>query len=192
MCIRDRPEGESADGFISGHITKEILNERVPDIISRMIHICGPPPMITAVKLMLDELKVPKENVMVEVFAGPATPGLKTSSTSPAEAGKPDLDKEAGKSSATDEAGKTGVVTFAKSNKTAILTIDKSILEASEEVGVNIDYSCRIGTCGICKTKLISGKVTMAIEDSLTEEDKAQNIILACQAKATEDVSVDA
>ncbi|MBK6861633.1 MAG: 2Fe-2S iron-sulfur cluster binding domain-containing protein [Saprospiraceae bacterium] len=192
VFVLSQPEGESADGFISGHITKEILNERVPDIISRMIHICGPPPMITAVKLMLDELKVPKENVMVEVFAGPATPGLKTSSTSPAEAGKPDLDKEAGKSSATDEAGKTGVVTFAKSNKTAILTIDKSILEASEEVGVNIDYSCRIGTCGICKTKLISGKVTMAIEDSLTEEDKAQNIILACQAKATEDVSVDA
>ena len=84
------------------------------------------------------------------------------------------------------------MVTFAKSNKTAVLTADKSILEASEEVGVNIDYSCRVGTCGICKTKLISGNVTMAVEDALTEDDKAQNMILACQAKATEAVSVDA
>lgn len=73
-----------------------------------------------------------------------------------------------------------------------MLTPDKSILEASEEVGVNIDYQCRVGTCGICKVNLTSGKVTMAVEDALTEDDKAQNIILACQAKATEDVAVDA
>lgn len=72
-----------------------------------------------------------------------------------------------------------------------MLTPDKSILEASEEVGVNIDYQCRVGTCGICKINLISGNVTMAVEDALTDEDKSQNIILACQAKATEDVSVD-
>jgi ferredoxin len=73
-----------------------------------------------------------------------------------------------------------------------VLTPDKTILEASEDVGVDIDYSCRVGTCGICKTKLLSGKVTMEIEDALTGEDKAEGIILACQAKATEDVAVDA
>ena len=73
-----------------------------------------------------------------------------------------------------------------------MLPPDKSILEASEDVGVNIDYSCRVGTCGICKTKLLSGSVTMEVEDALTEEDKTNNIILACQAKATGDVSVDA
>jgi ferredoxin len=44
----------------------------------------------------------------------------------------------------------------------------------------------------VCKITLISGKVTMDVEDALTEEDRAQNIILACQAKATEAVSVDA
>ena len=32
----------------------------------------------------------------------------------------------------------------------------------------------------------------MAIQDALTEADKGQNMILACQAKATEDISVDA
>ena len=119
---------------------------------------------------------------MVEIFAGPPL-------APKAEDGK-QPDQKVSLSTPKEE-GKTGVVTFAKSNKTAVLTPDKTILEAAEEVGVNIDYSCRVGTCGICKTKLISGKVTMAIEDALTEEDKAQNIILACQAKATEDVSVD-
>ncbi|QCR25320.1 FAD-binding oxidoreductase [Pontibacter sp. SGAir0037] len=189
--LLEEPVSNPTDSFIKGRITKEILAERVPDIITRMIHICGPPPMMNAVKEMLDELKVPKEMVMTEVFAGPP-PKPKTVSPTPEEKGKPPVDEEVAKPFTSEEAGKTGVVTFAKSNKTAVLTPDKSILEASEEVGVNIDYSCRVGTCGICKIKLNSGKVTMAVEDALTEDDKTQNMILACQAKATEDVSVDA
>jgi len=212
--VLSQQQGEANVDFIPGHITKEIITERVPDIISRMIHICGPKPMMDAVKLMMEELKVPKENVMQEVFAGPppvakAAPpatgvpvkppdGKETDQPTTSEEGKaavPENGKpatpEEGKVAAPEE-GKGGVVTFAKSNKTAVLTANKSILEASEEVGVNIDYSCRVGTCGICKTKLISGNVTMAIEDALTEDDKAQNMILACQAKATEAVSVDA
>lgn len=89
-------------------------------------------------------------------------------------------------------AATAAVVTFAKSNKTAVLTPDKSVLEASEDIGVNIDYQCRVGTCGVCKTPLLSGSVTMAVQDALTDADKAQNIILACQAKAIGPVTVDA
>lgn len=191
--VLSQQQGEPNCAYIPGHITKEIISEHVPDITSRMIHICGPKPMMDAVKVMLDELKVPKEKVMVEAFAGlppKAAPPLPEGSKTPEKDDKPPDASTA--PVAGEEAGKTGVVTFAKSNKTAVLTPDKSILEASEDIGVNIDYSCRVGTCGVCKTKLNSGKVTMAVQDALTEEDKAQNIILACQAKATEDVSVDA
>jgi ferredoxin-NADP reductase/ferredoxin len=89
-------------------------------------------------------------------------------------------------------AATAAVVTFAKSNISAVLTPDKSVLEASEDVGVNIDYQCRVGTCGLCKTQLLSGSVTQAVQDALSEEEKGQNIILACQAKATEAIVVDA
>ena len=186
IILLSRPKGKIKDAYIEGHITKEIITEHVPEITKRRIHICGPPSLIDAVKQMLDELKVPKENVRVEQFASQQKPNTPTLPT-PQEGANPDLPVEAAPAAAG-----TGVVTFAKSNKTAVLTPDKSVLEASEEVGVNIDYSCRVGTCGICKTKLISGKVTMAVEDALTPEDKTQNIILACQAKATEPISVDA
>ena len=81
---------------------------------------------------------------------------------------------------------------FQKSGKSAPLPPEKSVLEASEGIGVNIPFECRVGTCGVCKTKKISGEVTMAVEDALTPEDKAQNIILACQAKSTGNVVVDA
>jgi len=181
FIVLNEPPASPDETFIVGRITKEILNERVRDIISRRFHICGPPPMMDAVKQMLAELNVPKEQVITEVFAGKLpTP-------------KPVLPEADGTGTTSiDNKQSTGVVTFAKSNKTAVLTPDKTILEASEEVGVNIEYSGRVGTCGICKTKLLSGKVTMDVEDALTNDDKAQNIVLACQAKAAGDVSVDA
>ena len=171
--ILEQPPEDSENAYLAGRITKEIIAERVPEISSRRVHICGPVPMIDAVKQMLDELEVPKENVRTEIFtANPPAP--KAAPLAP------------------EEAGNAAVARFARSKKTAVMPPDKTILEASEDVGVNIDYSCLVGTCGICKTKLLSGKVTMEVEEALTDEDKANNIILACQAKATEDVAVDA
>lgn len=169
--VLEEPGDTSRNGFLTGRVTRKILSESVPEISSRRVQICGPPPMIDAVKQMLRELGVRDENVHTEIFAGKLP---------------------ASKRALPEDAGNTAVATFARSRKTAVLTPDKTVLEASEDVGVNIDYSCRVGTCGICKTKLLSGKVTMDVEEALTEEDKEQSIILACQAKATEDVAVDA
>ena len=223
--VLTRPE-KTNEPYASGRITKEIITNFVPDIATRRIHICGPEPMMDAVKQMLNELKVPKENVKLELFASnpdappPSSKGASTpkepeaakdevaQSTSTEEVTKSDTNPVPSEETAAltpvpeendnapplvnSESSGTAVATFARSHKTAVLTADKSILEASEDIGVNIDYQCRVGTCGICKTNLISGNVTMAVEDALTEDDKTQNIILACQAKATEDVSVDA
>jgi ferredoxin len=67
-----------------------------------------------------------------------------------------------------------------------------TVLEAAESVGVQIDNSCRSGTCGTCKVKLISGTVSMEVEDALEPGEKEQGWILACQAKATVDLAVEA
>lgn len=69
---------------------------------------------------------------------------------------------------------------------------DKSVLEVAESVGVPIDYSCRAGICGICKTHLLEGSVTMEVQDALTEEDRAKGMILACQAKSIGNLVVEA
>jgi ferredoxin len=50
----------------------------------------------------------------------------------------------------------------------------------------------RPGTCGSCRVKLVSGKVHMPVEDSLTEDEKASGQILACQAEVEGDVEVGA
>ena len=67
-----------------------------------------------------------------------------------------------------------------------------TILEAADEAGIFIDNACRSGTCGSCRVKLASGAVRMPVEEALTEEDKADGYILACQAEISGDVVVDA
>jgi ferredoxin len=85
-----------------------------------------------------------------------------------------------------------GTVVFQASNTTAPVPVDATILDAADAVGVFIDNACRSGTCGSCRVRLVAGACTMAVEDSLTEQDKTEGYILACQAKIHGDVKVDA
>ena len=163
----------SEEGYIRGRITREVLESRIPDLPSRRVHICGPPPMMNAVKALLTEMGVPADRVRSEIFQGKEQPRSKLESVPATQA-------------------QVAVVSFAKSNRTAMLPPTKTVLEASEDVGVNIEFSCRIGTCGVCRTKLLSGSVTMEVEDGLEPGDKENGIILACQAKSTGDLAVDA
>ena len=178
-----KAEGTSWKGH-RGRITKEWLAQVVPDLASRRIHLCGPPSQMDAVKAMLIELGVAADHVKTEAFGAtkptPAAPGTTARSTAPA----------------------TGpLVTFSKHNKSARSHVDlqkgdsppkQTILELSEELGIGIEFSCRVGTCGLCKVKMTSGDVEMAVQDALDADDKANGIILACQAKPTGDVVVEA
>jgi ferredoxin len=86
----------------------------------------------------------------------------------------------------------TATVTFVRSDRWAPFSSRKSVLDLAESIGVPIDFQCRSGTCGTCRCKLLSGEVTMAVRDGLSEADEADGYILACQAHATEDLSIDA
>jgi len=175
LSKEDLPDWQGARGYV----TKELLLGAVPDIAARRVHLCGPPPMMEAVKKVLAEIGVPTEQVKTELFLSPEPRRIPTAEPTTAPA-------------STARAVQAPVCTFARSGKSALLPPNKTVLEASEDVGVNIDNSCRQGYCGVCKVKLLAGRVTMGVEDALDENDKAQNIILACQAKSTSDVTVEA
>ncbi len=158
-----------------GHLTKELLTQTVPNLASRRIHICGPPSMMDSTKALLTELGVPPDQVKTEAFGTPKP--------TPAAAG----------TTAKPTALATGpVVTFSKNNKSSKIHVDQTILELSEELGIGIEFSCRVGTCGVCKVKMTSGEVDMAVDDALDSDDKTNGIILACQAKPKGAVAVEA
>ena len=178
-----KPEGRDWKGA-RGRITKEWLVQTVPDLVSRRVHLCGPPSMMDSIKSMLTELGVPPDHLKTEAF-GAVKP-------TPAPAG----------TTAKPTAAATGpLVTFSKNNKSAKIHVDlqsgdsppkQSILELSEELGIGIEFSCRVGTCGVCKVKLTSGEVDMEVQDALDADDKTKGIILACQAKPKGPVMVEA
>ena len=80
---------------------------------------------------------------------------------------------------------------FQKSGTQTVIS-DQTVLEAAEEAGVEIPFECRSGICGQCKTKLVSGLVRMDNQDALTSADRANGLILACQARPTRDCTIDA
>ena len=93
------------------------------------------------------------------------------------------------------------LVKFSKNTKSAKILVDpqrgdsppkQSILELSEELGIGIEFSCRVGTCGVCKVRMTSGEVDQEVQDALDEDDKKNGIILSCQAKHKCDVTVEA
>ena len=78
------------------------------------------------------------------------------------------------------------------SGKSAPIGPETTVLEAAESVGVDIDNSCRAGTCGSCKVRLLKGRASMDVEDALDDNDRRDGVILACQAKSEVDLEVEA
>jgi 2Fe-2S type ferredoxin len=69
---------------------------------------------------------------------------------------------------------------------------DQYVLDAAEEQGVDLPYSCRAGACSTCAGKVVSGTVEMKINYALDENEVANGLVLSCQAVPTsEKVVVD-
>lgn len=70
---------------------------------------------------------------------------------------------------------------------------DEAILTAALRQGINLPYGCRSGNCGTCKSHLLEGQIHYNINNlCLVEEEKSNNIILACQAHADSDLVIEA
>lgn len=188
VSIVAKPEGTDWAGP-SGYLTADFIAASVPEIASRRVYLCGPPPMMDAVKAALAQLKVPAEQVKTEEFAPPK--GGPVLEDEPAETA---TDSSASAAPQTPPAipSAQATIAFSKSGKSGALAPDQSVLEAAEAIGVAIDYECRVGICGRCKVPLRQGQVTMEVEDALAADEKADGIILACQAKSVGDLVVDA
>ena len=81
-------------------------------------------------------------------------------------------------------------VTLARTNRTFEIPKDLSILDTLRADGIRVSSSCESGTCGSCRTRLISGDVEHR-DLVLTEQEHATNIMI-CVSRAREgDLVID-
>jgi p-cymene methyl-monooxygenase electron transfer component len=69
----------------------------------------------------------------------------------------------------------------------------ETVLERALKEGLAYPHDCTVGTCGTCRTKLISGKVDAITPFSytLSKDELAAGYILACQAVPKSDLVVE-
>ena len=69
----------------------------------------------------------------------------------------------------------------------------ESIIDAALREHRVYPYGCRNGSCGACKSALLSGEVNYGsyAEHALTEDEKQQGMMLLCQAQPLSDIEID-
>jgi ferredoxin len=125
---------------------------------------CGPNPMLKAFEAAAASR--PRGNVHVEYFTA--------------------------KEEATE--GKLGGfwVTLARSGEEYFIPEGKKVLEVLFDAGVDVDYSCELGICGACETRVISG-IPDHRDAVLSEEEQAANdkVMICCAGSKTERLVLD-
>src|SRR5215471_906903 len=78
----------------------------------------------------------------------------------------------------------TFAVTIRQHAESIAVEPGQTILEAALTQGVPYPHGCRSGNCGACKSVLEAGEVDLApySDYALTDEERAQGLILACRA----------
>jgi ferredoxin-NADP reductase/DMSO/TMAO reductase YedYZ heme-binding membrane subunit len=165
----------------SGYINADDLSAFVPDLRSLPVFLCGPDPMMQAVRKTLVSLGLPNEQISTEEFVSQRG----NTSTNAQPTGNEPTNVQSPVSEST--------VTFGTSNQTIDIDASTTILEAAEQAGVTLPWECRAGICGQCKVRCTTGRVRMDSRDALTKAEEEKGFILACQSHPiTDSITIEA
>ncbi|MFY1683584.1 2Fe-2S iron-sulfur cluster-binding protein [Micromonospora sp. WMMD730] len=131
-------------------------------------YVCGPEALMGTVRKVLAGLGVPDARVHHETYTSGAGTTIVTTTPQPMTveaAGQP-------VGSGTVEPG-------------------QSLLDAGLAAGIDLPFSCTVGTCGECVVRLRRGDVVVSGPNCLTPQQRAAGYTLTCVAQPLSEVAID-
>ncbi|MFD2470359.1 2Fe-2S iron-sulfur cluster-binding protein [Amycolatopsis silviterrae] len=154
---------------LQGYPTRHQLTVLLRPFADRDVYLCGPEPLMELAADVCARAGIPGSRVHSEKFLSLQQDPF------------------------TDEAAESGSVVC-----TVRVSLDgddhivpwaagQKLLDALLAAGLDAPYSCREGACSACVCSLTEGKVNLARNEILTEDDLAEGYVLACQAEPVSD-----
>jgi CDP-4-dehydro-6-deoxyglucose reductase len=85
------------------------------------------------------------------------------------------------------------LISIANSSRSFEVAADQPLLEAASDAALNLPHRCKGGNCGACKARLVRGEIHYpnGTPLGLSAAERADGLILLCQACARTDLSIE-
>lgn len=160
------------DAATVGALASELgLCERLPGEDAPQFFLCGPAPMMDAVRTTLRARGVPAARIHEERFRSPGAAPLDASLPTTAQ-----------------------FVTVRRDGVARTVSVEpgRTILEAATAARVPLRSSCAMGGCGACKCRVVAGEVAMEEPNCLTDDERARGLVLTCVGRPRGAVTLEA